>query len=43
MRNLYLGNYKNEGVKSLHVLTKDAKNKIFGPTGPPHVYKCLNV
>ena len=33
MRNSYLGNYKKEGEKHLHILTEDAKNEILGPSG----------
>ena len=42
MRNLYLGNYKKEGEKSLRVLTGDAKNEMLGPSGPPYTLKCIS-
>ena len=35
MRNLYLGNYKKDGEKSLRMLTGDLKNEMVGPSGPP--------
>ena len=35
MCNWYLVNYKKEGEKSLRVLTENAKNEMFGPSGPP--------
>ena len=33
MRNWYLGKFKKEG-KTLPVLTRGAKNEMFGPSGP---------
>ena len=41
MRDRYLGNYRKEG-ESLRVLTGDAKNKMFGPSGLPFMHLSVN-
>ena len=42
MRSWYLGNYKKEGEKYLHVLIGDVKNKMLGPSGPPLMHLSVN-
>ena len=38
MRNRYLGNYKKEGEKSLHVLTGGVKNEMLGSKWTPFMH-----